>query len=136
MNQSCARAVFFRNLRVCELQINNKNVRICYLQTRILKTFVDLQLLNEPENLRFCKFRTLKRSLFAHLCKLVYGYQVSLVECRVCISSQLKTAVRQIVELCILSPSEVDKQTYFLSPQIKNPPILGLILLSQILKFS
>ncbi len=62
MNQSCARAVFCRNLRVCELQINNKNVRICYLQTRILKTFADLQLLNEPENLRICKLRALKRS--------------------------------------------------------------------------
>ncbi len=81
MNQSCARAVFCRNLRVCELQINNKNVRICYLQAHILKTFADLQLLNEPENLRICKLRTLKRSLLAHLCKLVYGYQVSLVEC-------------------------------------------------------
>jgi hypothetical protein len=69
-------------MRVCELQINKK-WRICYLRTHIPKTFADLQLLYEPENLRICRLRTLKRSLLAHLCKLVYmyGYQVSLVEC-------------------------------------------------------
>jgi hypothetical protein len=54
---------------------------MCYLLTQIPKILADLRLLNEPENLRICNLQTLKRSLLAHLCKLIYGYQVSLVEC-------------------------------------------------------
>jgi hypothetical protein len=38
--QSCA--VFCRNLRSCDLLINNKNLRICDLRSRIPKTFADL----------------------------------------------------------------------------------------------
>jgi hypothetical protein len=124
LKHSCA--VFCRNLRVWDLQIKIKNLLMCYLLTHIPKTLADLRLLNEPENLRICNLW----NLFAHLCKLIYVYQVSLVdcphECNLLIEDCCSTNSRNIYFL----PNSGGHVNLFFNPQI-----LALIPLSQIRKF-
>ncbi len=53
LRHSCAE--FCRNLQFCDLQKNQKNLRICDLRTGTPKKLADLQLRNEPKNLRTFK---------------------------------------------------------------------------------
>ncbi len=56
---------------ICDLQINLKNLWICYLWPGTHKKFADLQQFNEPKNLRISNLQALKKSLLAHFWTLV-----------------------------------------------------------------
>jgi hypothetical protein len=58
LRQSCA--IFCGHLRICDLLINHKNLRMCDLRTGTPKRCADLRKRNEPKNLRICDMQISK----------------------------------------------------------------------------